>query len=108
MTLTMQRVCEILDAMGSRGTPGPLGVELPVSVGNWHCRHVDMHRLECGSGIAGRSNKWRLVNISTGESSESVSTERGLRKLVTRYWRRGVTNDAPQSDAEVKAMRRQP
>lgn len=97
MTLTMQRVCEILDVMGSRGMPGPLGVQLPVNCGRGlHPPHVGLHRLECGSGIASRSNQWRLVNIQTGESSESVSTERGIRKLVTRYWRRGTTqSDAP-------------
>lgn len=83
--LTMQRVCAIVAEFGMRGVPGPLGVTLPYMVGSvWYQK--DRHcRIESGSGIAGRSKAWRIVDIRSGDSTESVTTAKELRRLL-REW----------------------
>lgn len=87
--LTMKRVCEIATEFGVSGTPGPLGVTLPLLLGTAWYHRSRQHRIECGSGIAGRGTAWRVVDVQSGESTESVTTAKDLRRLL-REWSVGT------------------
>lgn len=78
MSLSMLRVCEIALEFNGRAEPGPLGVAL-------HHIYEVTHRIENGSGIAGRARAWRIVHVQSGHSTESVTTAKELRRLL-REW----------------------
>lgn len=82
--LTMTRVCEIAREFEGGASAGPLGVGLRSGPG-----YGVTHRIENGSGIAGRAQAWRIVHVGSGHSTESVTTAKELRRLL-REWSVGT------------------
>lgn len=75
-------------------TPSDVGKLLDdMRIGFWEAgphgftvgRDNDM-RIERGSGIAGRGDRWAVVDVKTGDRTKSVSQRRDLRRLIVEWF----------------------
>lgn len=100
----MADVLTVLDSVNQRGTPGPNGVEFSVYFerSNLPRTGTVKFRIECGSGVAGRSHAWNVVEIGGETLGPKVTTRRALRSQVLAAMAEGIRPD-PLPGREVYA-----
>jgi hypothetical protein len=82
--MTMTDVLEVLISVHAHGIPGPNGVEFSVyfELSNIPRTGNVRFRVECGSGIAGRSGAWNVVEIGGAALGPKVTTRKALAEGV--------------------------
>jgi hypothetical protein len=102
--MNMTDVLEVLSSAHAHGTPGPNGVEFSVYFerSNLPRTGTVRFRVECGSGIAGRSGAWNVIEIGGPALGPKVKTRRALRAQVLAAMAEGIRPD-PLPGREVYA-----
>ena len=102
--MTMTDVLTVLTSVHAHGTPGPNGVEFSVYFerSNLPRTGTVRFRVECGSGIAGRSNAWNVVELGGPALGPKVTTRRELRAQVLAAMAEGIRPE-PSPGREIYA-----
>lgn len=102
--MNMTDVMAVLASVHVQGSPGPNGVEFSVYFERSNLPRTGMvrFRIECGSGIAGRSNACNVVEIGSPALGPKVTNRRALRAQILAAMAEGIRPE-PQSGREVYA-----
>lgn len=102
--MNMTGVLAVLASVHEQGSPGPYGVEFSVYFDSSNLPRTGTvrFRVESGSGIAGRSNAWNVVEVGGPALGPKVTTRRALRAQVLAAMAEGIRPE-PSPGREVYA-----